>query len=78
MKIKQSFQIISVSIDGFEFQAPEGLAEVLNRNNAWEYVAPDEKKSSSSLMQEYDRKVVYENGTLSTVLTYKGKAKQIS
>jgi hypothetical protein len=58
--------ITGMSLDGHTVDIPNGLSELVNSAGAWGI-----KKSSSNL-NEYDRQVQRRDGSLVTVLTYKG------
>lgn len=68
--MKESFEIKSMCLDGYEIPIPEGFSDLMNRSGAWRLIESDKKENP--LVEEYDRKVVKEGGRLRSYLTYKG------
>ena len=71
MRVKEDLIITSMSLGDYVLQVPDGLSELLNRAGAWKYIEPDLETIEESPLENYDRKVVKEEGTLRTILTYK-------
>jgi hypothetical protein len=71
MEIKDELIITRMSLDGHNISIPEGLSDLLNRAGAWKCIEPDSYRYQVNPLDNYDRKVVKENGKLRTYLTYK-------
>lgn len=71
MRVKEDLIITSMSLGDYVVQVPDGLSELLNRAGAWRYIDPNLDTIEESPLENYDRKVVKEEGTLRTFLTYK-------
>ncbi|MEF7566088.1 hypothetical protein V4V35_24150 [Bacillus infantis] len=73
MKVKENFVVTELSLDGYKLRIPEGLSEMLNRSGAWQYQKTKPEPKVDSPSDNYDRKVVLEDGKLRSYLTYKKK-----
>ncbi|MBD8589180.1 hypothetical protein IFT92_15370 [Peribacillus simplex] len=76
MRIKEDLIVTSISLEGNEVPVPKGLSELLNRAGAWKYKAPGSLDNEMNPLENYERKVVQENGNFRTYLTYKKPLKK--
>lgn len=76
MKLNVDLEITNLQLDGHEIPIPKGLSELMNRSGAWEIVKPDHLSSEDSSLNNYNRKVVVEDGKLRTYLTYKNSSQK--
>lgn len=73
LKIKEGLVVTNVRLDEYELPIPEGFSDFLLKTGFWSYEgsAPVKKE-----MSNYNRKVVLEDGTLCTYLTFKRETSQ--
>ncbi len=71
MKVTEELIITELSLDGFKLKVPKGLSELLNSSGAWEYIEPGASNEDDDYLENYDRKVVMEEGRVRIYLTYK-------
>lgn len=71
MRVKEDLIVTSMSLGGYEVLVPKGLSELLNRSGAWKYKAPGVIEKEKNPLENYERKVIMEEGKLRTYLTYK-------
>ena len=78
MRVKEDLIITSMSLGDYVVQVPNGLSELLNRAGAWKYIDPTLDTNEENPLENYDRKVVKEEGTIRTFLTYKLPSEDIN
>ncbi|MCC2439724.1 hypothetical protein [Bacillus paranthracis] len=76
MIIREGIEVTSITLDGHEFQIPEGFSEFLLRAGYWRVGEEVERINREEVLSKYDREVFVENGRLHTRLTYKGDQKK--
>jgi hypothetical protein len=69
LKVKEGLVVTKVSLDGYELPIPEGFSDFLLKAGYWSYKGATPVKKE---LPNYDRKVVLEEGSLCTYLTFKG------
>lgn len=69
MRLDVEFEITAMKLGGHELTVPKGLSELMNRAGAWKYI--QENDHENVFVDNYDRKVIIEDGTLRTYLICK-------
>ncbi|MED2184069.1 hypothetical protein [Bacillus wiedmannii] len=73
MIIREGIEVTSITLDGYEFQIPEGFSEFLLRAGYWRVGEEVEGINREEILSKYDREVFVENGRLHTRMILKNK-----
>ncbi|AAU15870.1 hypothetical protein I6G76_28950 [Bacillus cereus] len=73
MIIREGVEVTSITLDGYEFQIPEGFSEFLLREGDWQVGEEVEVIDREEILSKYDREVFVENGKLHTRMILKRK-----
>ncbi|MEH6940806.1 hypothetical protein [Bacillus sp. JJ722] len=77
MKYKDEIEIVGIKISGYVLQVPPKLSEFLNSSDIWKYEKGSSNKENPNL-ENYNKKISFENGQLKTYLTFKGNSAKSS